>query len=246
MPDSLARLPAYQINHLAWALLDFIYPPSCGGCGKPGIRWCADCHTSLRSVPHTRACKICDLPLAPGQACPDCSRNRPHFSALRSVFIYEGALRKAIHKLKFQNDLGLAETFSACLIDEFFSTEWPIDVITAVPLSKNRQKERGFNQSILLARTLAWGTKIPFDPNLIARRRETTSQVGLDAPQRLSNVTGAFTSPSGICNGQNVLIIDDIATTGATLSACAQSLLERGAHEVFALTLARAVQLDGS
>ncbi len=244
MPDSLAKIPAYQINHMAWAVLDFIYPPRCGGCGKPGTRWCAECRSTLRPVPHQRACPTCDLPLEPGQPCPDCSRHGPEFDMLRSVYIYEGVLRKAIHRLKFQNDLGLAETFSADLVDEFQFLGWPIDLITAVPLSKRRKKERGYNQSGLLARNLAWAVKIPYRPALVTRNRETVSQVGLEAPQRLDNVSGAFTAQKENCSGQNILVIDDIATTGATLSACALALREAGACKIFALTLARAVHLD--
>ena len=246
MPDNPATFPAYRINHLAWELLDFIYPPHCAGCGKAGTRWCSDCKNSLHNLPHSSACPVCDLPLQPGQACPDCSRNRPNFELLRSVFIYEGPLRKAIHRLKFKNDIGLAETFGTYLVQAYRQLDWEVDLLTAVPLSKKRQRERGYNQSQLIARNLSWAVGIPYQKDLLFRNRDTRSQVGLDAVERDLNVEGAFSPGNYPIRGKSILVVDDIATTGATVSHCARALLDAGASHVYGMTLARAVRLEPS
>lgn len=121
--------------------------------------------------------------------------------------------------------------------------EWPIDVVMPVPLSIARQKQRGYNQAALLARPLAFATGYAYRPKAIQRVRDTVTQVGLSLEQRRHNVVGAFQARSEIVAGKTVLLVDDVATTGATLDACADALLLQGANEVYCLTVARAVSL---
>jgi competence protein ComFC len=153
-------------------------------------------------------------------------------------------LRLAIHRLKYKKDLGLGEALSIHLIDLLHMFNWPIDLITAVPLSVNRLAERGYNQSSLLARPVALAQKVPYQPKAICRARETVSQVGLSASKRQENVYNAFVANPSMVSGKVVLILDDVTTTGATLHNCSSALLRAGAKMVYGLTLAKAVLED--
>ena len=130
------------------------------------------------------------------------------------------------------------------MIELFRDTGWKIDIITAVPLSLKRHKQRGYNQSNLLALPLAWAVNIPFKSKAIARTKETVSQVGLPANLRQENVRGAFVAQPSAVQDKVVLIVDDVTTTGATLISSAQSLLDGGAKQVFCLTLAKSIYQD--
>jgi ComF family protein len=137
--------------------------------------------------------------------------------------------------------LGLSEIFALKLALLFGATGWSVDLVTVVPLSRGRIKERGFNQADLIARTLALAIRKPYRPAALKRVRETRSQVGLSAIERRQNVQDAFSADEKIVAGRNVLIIDDVTTTGATMSACSRACLEKTAYNVYGLTIARAV-----
>ncbi len=236
----------FHIQYLVWKVIDWVYPPRCASCGMSGERWCAACRAQVSPIDHQNACPHCNFPSVAMGVCPDCRENPPDFDALRSVSVYQGAIRSAIHSLKYKNDLPLAECLSQCLVDLFLTQSWQVDWVCAVPLSEKRQRERGYNQSELLAQTFAWALSIPYGRQILVRTRETRTQVGLSAQQRRENVRGAFKADTVRLSGKRVLVIDDVATTSATLSACANALKTAGAVAVYALTLARAVHLDQS
>jgi ComF family protein len=121
------------------------------------------------------------------------------------------------------------------------SLAWEIDVIVPVPLGVARQKERGYNQAALIARPVALETGWAYRPKALSRVRETKTQVGLSIEERRMNVGGAFKAEGEGVAGKNVLLIDDVLTTGSTMEACAAALIEAGAAKVFGLTLARAL-----
>jgi ComF family protein len=118
---------------------------------------------------------------------------------------------------------------------------WQIDVIIPVPLGVARQKERGYNQAALIARPVALGTGRSYRPKALSRVRETKTQVGLSIEERRKNVGGAFKAERQRVVDKNVLLIDDVLTTGSTMEACAAALIEAGAGKVYGLTLARAL-----
>ena len=127
-------------------------------------------------------------------------------------------------------------------LDEFVKTlNWPIEMVVPVPLGKKRTKDRGYNQVGMVAMPLAAVNHWHYEPRALVRSRETRSQVGLSLDERKLNVLGAFQANPGLVSGTIVLLLDDVATTGATLSACANALMVGGARSVFALTLARAL-----
>ncbi len=230
--------------HWLWKGLDLLYPPSCAGCGNHGSRWCENCQDQVVLISE-HVCEICGRTLNNGarninNICPACKKKRPSFFALRSWALFEDPLRQALHSLKYTNNIGLGEIFSHYLAHLWKGMAWSVDVIIPVPLSGKRQAQRGYNQAALLAQPLAIDRNINYQPGALWRIRETSSQVGLNREQRQQNVSGAFKAQSRYIVNKSILLVDDIATTGATLNACSSALLEEGAKRVFCLTLARA------
>jgi competence protein ComFC len=170
-----------------------------------------------------------------------CQKTTPCYTALRSWAFFDGVVRNAIHQLKYSRNVGLGEILSRSLLGLILDLDWPIDVITPVPLGLARLAERGYNQSSLLARPLSLALNIPYRPQILHRERETRTQVGLTASERRLNVAGAFVACSSLATGRGVLVIDDVTTSGSTLEACAEALFSAGAKKVYGLTLARAV-----
>lgn len=228
-----------------WEAVDWVYPPYCGGCGKFGERWCRDCQAGIETLP-AEICPTCGNPHPGGTVCDRCLAEPPAFKQLRSAVIFKGAIRKAIHRLKYNADLGLGEALSRHLIDLVAESGWPIDCVTSVPLSNVHLTERGYNQSNLLARPLALVRQIPFMPQAIKRIRETRTQVGLSAKEREINVRDAFWANANLVRNKTVVVIDDVTTTGSTIRSCASALHAAGALSVYGLTLARAVLQDFS
>jgi ComF family protein len=177
---------------------------------------------------------------APGK-CPDCQITLPAYTALRSWAVYAGPVRKAIHSLKYKGDISLGEMLSRPLIELVDRLGWKFDILTPVPISLARKKRRGYNQASILALPLALGCEVVYQPRSLVKVRNTPTQVGLSAVQRRENVRQAFQARPKMVLGKTVLVVDDVTTSGATMLACAEALLRAGAHQVYGLTLARAV-----
>jgi ComF family protein len=127
------------------------------------------------------------------------------------------------------------------MITSLKKLNWSLDIITSVPLGLVRFKERGYNQATLLARPIALCLDMPFSTRVLTRTRDTRSQVGLTVSERHDNMVDAFHADSNLVCGKNILVVDDVATSGATLNACANALLNGGANNVYCFSLARAV-----
>lgn len=231
--------PAFFAYQALWQAIDWLYPPTCGGCGRPGERWCAACQQGCQRC--ERVCPLCGDVQAGGTLCASCRAQTPAYQALRSWGVHQGPLMRAVHQLKYKGDIGIGEALSKHLIDLYNDLKWEVDLVIAVPLSKSRVKERGYNQAGILARPLAYAIQKPYRPNSVVRCKETRSQVGLSAAQRHENVKDAFQANQQQVKGKSIVLIDDVTTTGSTISACAQALIQAGASAVFGLTLARAV-----
>jgi len=126
------------------------------------------------------------------------------------------------------------------LAELLHSVNWHPTLVVAVPLSRKRLKARGYNQSALIARELSEIMDLEYSARAISRSRETKSQVGLDPIARWHNVSRAFRAQPSQVDGHGVILVDDLITTGATLSACAEALEQAGAHVIYGLTVARA------
>ncbi len=220
-------------------VVDLLYPPRCVACQRMGAWLCEACQDSMpRVVPPI--CVRCGDAVAVDGLCGRCRSSPPRIGATRSVFYFDGVAREVIHCFKYDGLTALASLLAGSMVTYWHAHALPADVVVPVPLHAKRQGERGYNQSALLARELARLTGLPLDERTTVRRRATAPQVDLDAQQRKENVRGAFVAVGTALAGRDVLLIDDVCTTGATLEACATALLGSGVHRVHALTLARA------
>ena len=232
------RRPAYRLYQLAWTGLDWLYPPQCGGCGRQGTRWCLECQRSTEVI--QSSCQRCGQPLTETGLCYDCQATPPPYHALRSWAVFNGPLRNAMHRLKYQGDVALGEVLARPLIQMLRELSWEADFVTAVPIGVARRAQRGYNQAALLALPLALGSGLRYRPRALRKQRETRTQVGLTVVQRRENVAQAYQANSKLVKEKRVLGVDDITTSGATIEACAMALIQAGASQVYGLTLAHA------
>ncbi|HEX8236272.1 MAG TPA: ComF family protein [Abditibacteriaceae bacterium] len=238
-------------------LLDAVFPPRCAACRTWSEElFCAACQASLHPI-EAPLCERCGIPFDPqlhtAAECAACRTNRYHaappYETLRSVFAFEGALRHAVHRFKYQDKTALAAPLAGLLHNFLLQSSTRerhipaenLGAVVPVPLHAWRRYRRGYNQSELLARELARLLDVPMI-DALTRVRHTTPQVELRKKQRRDNVRGAFAMREAAhrygVEGA-VLLIDDVCTTGATLGECARVLREAGFSSVYALTLAR-------
>lgn len=228
------------LGHLKDALLDLLFPPRCIGCQRGGTWLCASCRAQIELV-LPPLCAVCGQHLDPGSACRN--THPRSLDGIRSAAYSTGVLREGIHQFKYEGLRVLAVPFGELLCACWQAHPWPADGIVPVPLHPRRVRERGYNQSLLLAEQLARGTGLTLEAKLLQRTRYTRPQVGLNAPERAQNVADAFACVAPV-TGRRLVLVDDVCTTGATLDACGAALKAQGAASVWALTLARARDLN--
>jgi ComF family protein len=232
----------HKIYRLIWVAIDWIYPPHCAGCQKFGFRWCEDCQEKTIKITENQ-CIYCGRILQEKSRCSHCDEKILNLDQVYTWGNHAGPLRLALHKLKYQRDLGLGEELSSHLFNIVKGNEIVSDFVVPVPLGRQRQRERGYNQSALLARPFSLALGLPYRPRALQRIRETKSQVGLSKKQRKENVAGAFTARSNLVADKRILLVDDVMTTGATLDAAGQALKQAGATKIIGLALAKAVKV---
>lgn len=232
--------PAYLIYRWMWSSLDWLYPPRCAGCGQVGSRWCQACQAGVQRLV-LPLCKTCSVPYNRLGVCQDCRSHPIHVEHVRAWGAFSGPLRQSIHALKYRRDVALGDSLSVHLIELLKIMGWMVDFVIPVPLGLSRQAERGYNQAALLARPLALAAGLLYQPDALRRVRETRTQVGLSPEARRSNVADAFQASASRISGKNILIVDDVITTGATIHACAAALTAAGAARIYGLSLARVV-----
>jgi ComF family protein len=243
----------------AWvtALLDLVFPPFCVVC-RAGLGegrrdpLCGSCwHGVERLAPPW--CRVCGLefgrfgsragPAPTGYRCGQCRRRPPAFTYARSAAHYGEIVREALHAFKFGGRRALAAPLGD-LLAEMGRLNLPVrdpDLLVPVPLHPRRERERGFNQALLLARHLGRAWQVPVRGDVLVRTAPTSPQTELRAEARRANVRGAFAlRRPELVTGRHVVVVDDILTTGSTAAACASCLREGGAAAVGVLTVARA------
>lgn len=222
-----------------WGVLDVFFPPVCGGCGRRGNTWCDECQQSLNLLQFP-VCDTCGSGIThPSANCQYCSLLNPLYRSARSYAYYESRLRNAIHRLKYHRDLSMGVIFSAMLLSLLPQLQWSFDLVIPVPLSKSRFRQRGYNQAALIAYPFALGCGKGYSSKALWRLKDTPSQVNLSHAERVANVVGAFSAEKKLIQDKNILIIDDVYTTGATLNACTHALRHAGGENVYCMTVAR-------
>ena len=209
--------------------------------------WCEKC---LRELPWISSpkCSCCGRPFIKSAAdsdhhCGACMLEPPPFDSARSAVIHLGVVRDRINQLKFGGQIHWAPPLAQLLTDTFRAeSNFAPDFIIAVPLHKNRLRKRGFNQAGLIAREFGHMVNLPRRFDVLIRSQWTEPQTRLNRHERLQNVKNAFTAPNPpAAEGRCILLIDDVFTTGSTLSECSATLKKAGAAAVHALTVSRAV-----
>ena len=218
-------------------MLDLIFPVDCLGCGRQGRFLCESCETSLPRLEQP-FCSICAAPGAE-RLCHWCVAAPPAIDGIRAPYLMRGAARDLVHGLKYRNLKASAPEIARLLGDFLQPNSMPANVLVPVPLHSRRERERGFNQAALLTRELSRLAGMPVESRALRRTRDTPPQVSLDSHEgRSNNIEGAFHCAPGL-EGRSVLLVDDVVTTGATMSACAGALKDAGARSVWGLALAR-------
>lgn len=223
-------------------LINFLYPSECPTCGKePDVLgtapFCSVCWSRIEKYTGP-SCRICGAPFTSEDAtiCAECMKKPPYFTKAMSFGLFNGTLATAIHLFKFQRIKRLHNSLGDLLFD-FDITG--IDAVIPVPLSIRGLQERGFNQSLLLAKNLSDNKKITLIMNGLMKKTETLPQIGLSGNDRRQNLKNAFRAERKFA-GMRLLLIDDVMTTGSTANECSKELLRAGAEDVTVLTLARA------
>jgi ComF family protein len=238
------------------ALVSVIFPADCRICGEllvdsRRVPICPKCLDSFERIPST-ACEICGCPLLglrqreeQQRLCPACQDKTYGFDSSRSFAIYQGPLVQAILLLKFEQIEPLGAWFAERLAEVISSERDRLatDVVVPVPLHRQRERERGYNQAALISKPLAKRLRLPHKALLLMRTKARPDKRILTLEERWESVRGAFaTRPGSQVDNLRVLLVDDVLTTGATLDACARALREAGAKSVVGLTVARAIR----
>ncbi len=224
------------------ALLDILFPPSCVSCKTAGSWLCQSCLNNISFI-SPPICEFCGTSMVSATSfCRQCHHNPlQYIDGIRATSYFENnPIRSAIHSLKYNNHKAMASILGKCLVDTYQRYNLTADVITPVTLHPSRFRERGYNQSELLATQVGNILGLPINTTTLQRTRKTESQMQLGADKRRQNVADAFACCNQELLGHAVLLIDDVCTTGSTLDACARALKQSGVASVWGVTLAKA------
>lgn len=244
-------------DFLKEGFLNLIFPLSCEYCGKEikeskGYAICSDCIKRIEFIT-SPYCFQCGKPLSSmvdfedKAICAECHNKKDHFYHARSIAYYRGVMRKCIHLLKYKKQVKLIQPLGKLMVNYLLQENSyihidEIDLIIPVPLFRRDYLKRGFNQSGLLARYIADYFSITYTDHCLTKIKENVSQVGLSRIDRKKNVKQVYSvNASYQLNGKNVLLVDDIYTTGATIEACCNELKKIRLKKILVLTLARGI-----
>jgi ComF family protein len=257
LTDRIAGIKGADVKGLASSATAFgvrlLFPPLCAGCRRivtePGTL-CGECWPKIRFLERPW-CEVMGTPfshdMGEGFLSAEAIANPPRFERARAAVAYDGVARRMVQGLKYSDRTDLAPWMAGWMARAGAELLAEADVIVPVPLHRRRFLWRRFNQSAELARMLAGRAGKPFEPMAVARVKVTRQQVGLRPREREDNVRGAFRVPAEAdieVRGRRVLVVDDVYTTGATVSAVARALKRGGASAVDVLTFARVLPGD--
>lgn len=226
--------------------LHLFYPKefTCDFCGKEldtitRYNICEDCNSYLTTNSHI--CKKCGSEIDEQyEYCQNCKNKQVYYKFARAPFKYDGEIKTSIHNFKYSNAKYLASSFSNFMTDTIIQENYEFDLLIPVPLTKQREKYRGYNQSLLLCEQISKNLHVPVLKDCLIRNKFITSQTKLSFEERYKNLEDCFeiTNPA-LIKGKKILLIDDVMTTGATVEACSKLLMENGANIVYICTIAR-------
>jgi ComF family protein len=241
--DERVTLPtdrATWLHHIADSLLDLLFPAYCIACKQVGEWLCVRCLAEA-DVVVPPLCLRCGMPHGPEVAQCALPPDSPLEGLIACAF-HSGVIREAIHQLKYEDLHRLAIPLGGWMAERWprlAPPGWGADVVVPVPLHSRRERQRGYNQSALLAGVLGERLGLPVVTHVLVRTRDTRPQVGLRAEERSDNVRDAFACTANTLAGERVLLVDDVCTTGSTLTAACQALYATGVSCVWAYCLAR-------
>lgn len=213
------------------------FPPVCPDCGRSIARGEIFCPACIKQLERPKPDEVC--PRCGKRPC-NCAELHPVFDRTFPAAYYTGSMTRAIHNLKFNHQPGHAKTLAPLLVQTLQEAgihgNRDFDLLAAAPMSKNRYKQRGYNQAELLAAETSKLTGIPFVSDLLIKVRETKAQHDLSAEERRTNLSGSFQADKKV-KGKRVLLCDDVLTTGSTANEAAHALLDAGAESVGVLVL---------
>ena len=222
-------------------ILDIFYPRCCPVCQKilkdQRRMICPECEKKLRPIGHPR-CYKCGKPIEEGEYCKDCQKHTHIFDQGRGIFVYDGIMRRSVTRYKYYGCREYGDFYAKEMYRYAWKNlnQWKPDLIVPVPIYKSKERLRGFNQAAYLANRLGCYTGIPVDTDLVQKVVKTKSQKKLNAMQRRKNLEKAFLVTKNI-RGKDILVIDDVYTTGSTIDAMAGCLRKRGAKNIYFLTV---------
>ena len=204
-------------------LIDLVFPPTCGNCGRVDARFCAACRAELAGI-----------------ALAVSERRIAHIDGFRATGDHQGPLAGAVRAFKYEDAIDLCDLLAQRMLLALGEQDWSLDAVVPAPLYADRLLERGYNQAALLGERLAQALGIRYEPGLLWRTRSTDQQARLASQsERQRNVAGAFAADPA-SRGLSILLVDDVVTTGATMSECAAALRKRQARAVYGITVSHA------
>ena len=228
-------------------VLSLLYPKDvkCMFCAeelndKAYNKTCEICYASLPFIKNS--CLRCSAPMNENQSgvCLKCKRNNYYFKTARSIFIYESPVLQIVHAIKYGGKRYLIEPVVKYLVDSYSTWNVFPNIITCVPMFYKKEKERGYNQSQLIAKSLAEKICVPFE-ELCIKIKDTSSQTNFNTKERMENIKDSFafnTKFKRLIKNKIICIVDDVITTGATTNEISKILIENGAKECHVLTFA--------
>lgn len=220
---------------------DIFYPRRCPVCQKilkdQKRMICPQCETMLHPIGHPR-CFKCGKPVEKGEFCRDCQKRKHMFEQGRGIFVYDSSMRRSVTRYKYYGCREYGDFYAKAMYRyaKMELREWKPDLIVPVPVHRYKERMRGFNQAAYLAERISRYTGIPADMGLVQKNIKTKSQKKLNALQRRKNLEKAF-CVTGDVRGKDILVIDDVYTTGSTIDAMASCLKKKGAENVYFLTV---------
>jgi ComF family protein len=225
------------------ALASIVFPPRCPVCDEVihvGKDTCDDCRKKVVCIGEP-VCKKCGKPLENQRReyCSDCARKQHYFSQGKAVFVYQGEIRHSMYRFKYSNKREYAAYYAkeAARIYGGWIRRKQIEAIVPVPMYRWKEKGRGYNQAAVFAMALGERMNLPVEKRMVKRIRNTTPQKELNDVERKANLKKAFQLVPDIVKYKKILIVDDIYTTGSTIDAVAEVLLQAGVEEIYFLCI---------